>query len=261
LNKLLGSFWGPKFFFMAYEVFINISMFKDHLIFSNNIQDAARQLQDRSNQLQNLLEERKTMNYLTNYYKNLSEQLQAKVNHLESLIEADKKYDLPNYAIGSPAYDYKKHSNPRAWESFLDIHPDSTKHVANQLASYATRDETDKWDDGETTSDKVPARISYDPDTETQTSYNKASDAPSGQFMSRSMQLMQNAERNRDIRNQNIKSEIKREATTETGNFDAMSIPAKKKWQNNKSMLQNIQQLKIDTEAARRRGLGYPVVD
>jgi hypothetical protein len=27
------------------------------------------------------------MNYLTNYYKNLSEQLQAKVNHLQSLME------------------------------------------------------------------------------------------------------------------------------------------------------------------------------
>jgi len=233
-------------------------MFKDHLIFSNNIQDAARQLQDRSNQLQNLLEERKTMNYLTNYYKNLSEQLQAKVNHLQSLIEAAKTYqDFPNN-IGSPNYDYKKHSNPRAWESFSDIHPDTTKYVANHLASYATRDETDKWDDGETTSDKVPARVSYDPATGTHTSYNKASDAPSGEFTSRSMQMMQNAERNRDIRNQNIKSEIKREATTETGNFDAMSIPAKKKWQNNNT-LQKIQQLKIDTEAARRRGLGYSV--
>jgi hypothetical protein len=235
---------------MTYEIFINISMFKDHLIFSNNIYDVARQLQ---------IEERKTMHYLTNYYKNLSEQLQDKVNHLQRLIEADKKYqDFPNN-IGSPNYDYKKHSNPRAWESFSDIHPDTTKHVANQLASYATRDETDKWDDGETTSDKVPARVSYDPATGTHTSYNKASDAPSGEFMSRSMQLMQNAERNRDIRNQNIKSEIKREATTETGNFDAMSIPAQKKWQNKGSMLQNIQQLKIDTEAARRRGLGYPV--
>ena len=31
------------------------------------------------------------MNYLTQYYKNLSEQLEAKVNHLQNLIEAKKK--------------------------------------------------------------------------------------------------------------------------------------------------------------------------
>lgn len=32
------------------------------------------------------------MNYLTNYYKNLSEQLQAQVNHLEQLLEYKKKH-------------------------------------------------------------------------------------------------------------------------------------------------------------------------
>lgn len=31
------------------------------------------------------------MNYLTNYYKNLSEQLQEKVNHLQQLIESKRK--------------------------------------------------------------------------------------------------------------------------------------------------------------------------
>ena len=31
---------------MVYKIFINISMFKDHLIFSNNIQDAAKQINE-----------------------------------------------------------------------------------------------------------------------------------------------------------------------------------------------------------------------
>ena len=34
------------------------------------------------------------MNYLTNYYKNLSEQLQEKVNHLEQLLEKRKTEDV-----------------------------------------------------------------------------------------------------------------------------------------------------------------------
>jgi hypothetical protein len=33
------------------------------------------------------------MNYLTNYYKNLSEQLQAKVNHLQNLLETNRPHD------------------------------------------------------------------------------------------------------------------------------------------------------------------------
>ena len=54
---------------------INIYMFNDHLLFSNNINDAANQL--RNIQLQQLEEER---------YKKLSIQLQEQVNELETFI-------------------------------------------------------------------------------------------------------------------------------------------------------------------------------
>lgn len=47
------------------------------------------------------------MNYLTNYYKNLSEQLQEKVNHLEQLLEKRKTEDVlvTGYQVtsGSPS--------------------------------------------------------------------------------------------------------------------------------------------------------------
>ena len=39
------------------------------------------------------------MNYLTNYYKNLSEQLQARVNHLQKLIEAKNEIAATKFSI------------------------------------------------------------------------------------------------------------------------------------------------------------------
>ena len=39
------------------------------------------------------------MNYLTNYYKNLSEQLQEKVNHLQKLLEANEEEDTVEVTI------------------------------------------------------------------------------------------------------------------------------------------------------------------
>ena len=39
------------------------------------------------------------MNYLTNYYKNLSEQLQARVNHLQKLIEAKNEISANKFSI------------------------------------------------------------------------------------------------------------------------------------------------------------------
>ena len=36
------------------------------------------------------------MNYLTNYYKNLSEQLQEKVNHLNTLIRLSEENYIPD---------------------------------------------------------------------------------------------------------------------------------------------------------------------
>jgi hypothetical protein len=45
------------------------------------------------------------MNYLTNYYKNLSEQLQEKVNHLQKLLEANNhpiRYDDEGFPTTKP---------------------------------------------------------------------------------------------------------------------------------------------------------------
>jgi len=193
---------------MTYKVFINISMFKDYQFFSNNLQDAARQI-----------------------------------------LEAQRVTD--------PNYDFKTHNQPKAWEQD-DFHPDTVYKVANELSSHATREVTDKLDDGTTLSDKVPTRHEFHPPTGEEAYYNLKSDAPSGEFTPRWMQLMQNKERNQEIRNQNIRQAIKKEATTEEGNFDAMSIPSQAKWQN-KNTRQNLQQLKQETEANRRRSLGQPV--
>jgi hypothetical protein len=190
------------------------------------------------------------MNYLTNYYKNLSEQLQEKVNFLQKILNEAERVTDPNY-------DFKAHSLPQAWET-NDYHPDTVANVAYDLSSHATRDVTDKWDDGKTFSDKVPSRYEFNPRTGEEAFYNVKSDAPSDQFTPRWMQLIKNKERNQEIRNQQIRNVIKKEAATEEGNFDAMAIPAQALWQN-KNTRQNLQQLKQETEANRRKSLGQPV--
>lgn len=75
------------------------------------------------------------MNYLTNYYKNLSEQLQERLNYLTKVLnEAKKSNETPTWNAASPEYDYEAHSDPRAWE-ISDIHPESKEKIAQRYSS------------------------------------------------------------------------------------------------------------------------------
>lgn len=93
------------------------------------------------------------MNYLTKYYKNLSEQLQEKVNILNKLVEEKRK--VPDSFVSSPNYDYELRSNIKAWEP-QDIDPEITKKIAKEYSSKITSQDTEGGFKTRTTYEKNP---------------------------------------------------------------------------------------------------------
>lgn len=84
------------------------------------------------------------MNYLTNYYKNLSEQLQDKINHLEHVLNESKHYK-PEMKDGLLTDVYLSEITP---ETIHKIHPDHLESHLNALNSIL-EDPHDDRDDSE----------------------------------------------------------------------------------------------------------------
>lgn len=111
---------------------INIYMFNDHLLFSNNINDAANQL--RNIQLQQLEEEK---------YKKLSIQLQEQVNKLETFInliesgqylsEADWRQFLGRLAGTARSSDEAAEVMAQLRKGWRTMNPDAWQNVLNEM--------------------------------------------------------------------------------------------------------------------------------
>ena len=76
------------------------------------------------------------MDYLTNYYKNLSEQLQEKVNHLEQLLEYRKKSTM--YIDVDDVDPYTGESVPRIIGTEVTKHGNPVGKGARQNARFST---------------------------------------------------------------------------------------------------------------------------
>lgn len=163
------------------------------------------------------------MNYLTNYYKNLSEQLQEKIIYLQNLIEQQSTKDTPY-----PNYNYEKHKTANAWE-YDDISPDAMDDVSAKLGNQlTTNDFFDSSDDGRTVKPRVyytakslqpwfkneDGRPVHEP-----VEYNKKEDAP-GVLDALSGVGKQ---KNRNIELANARAVLDKEIKTNTGNWDITS--------------------------------------
>ena len=153
------------------------------------------------------------MNYLTNYYKNLSEQLQEKVNHLQKLLEASQN-DERNYDVQS-----------RGWE-IQDISPEARERVANRYAKEIGYNDVDfaNQQSAYTSGREVMPRTSYqnvkygEVPASKFAQYNTQQDAPIP-GMSPAMQAL----RNREINLLNAKNLAKAEVKSMRGNMDYLA--------------------------------------
>jgi hypothetical protein len=213
------------------------------------------------------------MDYITRYYKNLSEQLQNQVKILSSelnfysknyyqLNEKNNEDDnIPEYDVNSPKYDYNKKDYSRAWE-ISDIDNFVKQDVANRYKQYINLPDTESGflasqGSYRTGLESMPRKMFTSNGYKT---YNTKEDAPNPL----DTLTMLGAIKNRGINLANTRSEAEDEIKNLKGNMD-YTIPAVYKAEKNItgerpiSATNTIFDRMREGEYNRRKKLGLPV--